>query len=127
MSDTAKKLGLFAIVGGLIVLTGVMQSWNSALLILNMGLISAIMALGVNLQWGFAGLFNVGVMGFAALGGLGVLDDDLNKVRPCGEMPGLRIKKSGSRRRVGDEGRDLQANTKSCRGVHREREGGSVC
>ena len=37
-----------------------------------MGLISAIMALGVNLQWGFAGLFNVGVMGFVALG------------RPCG-------------------------------------------
>ena len=35
-----------------------------------MGLISAIMALGVNLQWGFAGLFNVGIMGFAALGGL---------------------------------------------------------
>ena len=28
------------------------------------------MALGVNLQWGFAGLFNVGVMGFVALGGL---------------------------------------------------------
>ena len=27
------------------------------------------MALGVNLQWGFAGLFNVGVMGFVALGG----------------------------------------------------------
>ena len=70
MSDTGKKIGLFAIVGGLILLTGVMQSWNSALLILNMGLISAIMALGVNLQWGFAGLFNVGVMGFVALGGL---------------------------------------------------------
>ena len=28
------------------------------------------MALGVNIQWGYAGLFNVGVMGFAALGGL---------------------------------------------------------
>ena len=28
------------------------------------------MALGVNLQWGFAGLFNVGIMGFVALGGL---------------------------------------------------------
>ena len=26
--------------------------------------------LGVNLQWGFAGLFNIGVMGFVALGGL---------------------------------------------------------
>ncbi|MEO0402398.1 MAG: branched-chain amino acid ABC transporter permease, partial [Pseudomonadota bacterium] len=41
-----------------------------ALFVLNFGLISAIMALGVNLQWGFAGLFNVGIMGFVALGGL---------------------------------------------------------
>ena len=43
---------------------------NLALTILNMGLISAIMSLGVHLQWGFAGLCNVGVMGFVALGGL---------------------------------------------------------
>ena len=48
-------------------------SWNSALVILNMGLISAIMAIGVNIQWGFAGLFNVGIMGFTALGGLAVV------------------------------------------------------
>jgi branched-chain amino acid transport system permease protein len=45
-------------------------SWNSALGILNMALISAVMALGVNLQWGYAGLFNIGIMGFVALGGL---------------------------------------------------------
>ncbi len=45
-------------------------SWDSALKMLNFALISAIMALGVNLQWGFAGLFNIGVMGFVALGGL---------------------------------------------------------
>ncbi len=70
MSETVRNTALFACVAALIVLTGVMQSWNTALLILNMGLISAIMALGVNLQWGFAGLFNVGVMGFVALGGL---------------------------------------------------------
>jgi branched-chain amino acid transport system permease protein len=70
MSDMVRNTGLFAIVGGLILLTGFMQSWNAALLILNMGLISAIMAIGVNLQWGFAGLFNIGVMGFVALGGL---------------------------------------------------------
>ncbi len=68
--ERTKNIGLFAIVAGLIVMTGIIQSWNSALLIVNMGLISAIMALGVNLQWGFAGLFNVGVMGFVALGGL---------------------------------------------------------
>ncbi|HRM74561.1 MAG TPA: branched-chain amino acid ABC transporter permease [Paracoccus sp. (in: a-proteobacteria)] len=45
-------------------------SWNTALTILNMGLISAVMALGVNMQWGYAGLFNAGVVGFLALGGL---------------------------------------------------------
>ena len=45
-------------------------SWNTSLVILNMALISAIMALGVNLQWGFAGLFNIGITGFVALGGL---------------------------------------------------------
>ena len=70
MSQMIRTTFLFAFVAVLIVLTGMMQSWNTALLILNMGLISAIMALGVNLQWGFAGLFNVGVMGFVALGGL---------------------------------------------------------
>lgn len=48
---------LFAAVFGLILGTGFLQGWNSAMGILNMGLISAIMALGVNLQWGFAGLF----------------------------------------------------------------------
>src|SRR6056297_1152042 len=70
MSESVRNTGLFALVALLIVGTGVVQSWNTALLILNMGLISAIMSLGLNLQWGFAGLFNVGVMGFVALGGL---------------------------------------------------------
>ena len=73
MSDTVKNTLLFGIVAVMIVITGFMQSWNSALFIINMGLISAIMALGVNLQWGFAGLFNVGIMGFTALGGLAVV------------------------------------------------------
>ena len=70
MTSNLRTPLLFALVFVLIVGTGMLQSWNTALLILNMGLISAIMALGVNLQWGFAGLFNVGVMGFVALGGL---------------------------------------------------------
>lgn len=67
---SVKNTALFAALFGLILLTGFTSGWNSALLILNMGLISAIMAIGVNLQWGFAGLFNIGVMGFLALGGL---------------------------------------------------------
>lgn len=70
MTDTMRNTVYFAGVALLIIGTGFVQSWNSALFILNFGLISAIMALGVNLQWGFAGLFNVGIMGFVALGGL---------------------------------------------------------
>ena len=58
----------------LLIAVGVGQSWVVSLSILNLCLISAIMALGLNMQWGYAGLLNVGVMGFAALGGLaGVL------------------------------------------------------
>ncbi|MBE3638601.1 branched-chain amino acid ABC transporter permease [Mangrovicoccus algicola] len=67
---TARTIAMFLLVLLLILLTGFLQSWNTALYILNMGLVSAIMALGLNAQWGFAGLFNVGVMGFVALGGL---------------------------------------------------------
>jgi branched-chain amino acid transport system permease protein len=70
MTHTVKNSLLFAALAVLLVITGVLQSWDLSLQILNMGLISAIMALGVNLQWGFAGLFNIGIMGFVALGGL---------------------------------------------------------
>ena len=74
MTPALKNTGLFAVLGILIVITGQMQSWNVALAIVNMGLISAIMSVGVNMQWGYAGLINFGVMGFVALGGLaGVL------------------------------------------------------
>lgn len=72
MSETTRNTLYFALVAVLLIGTAIFQSANTALFILNMGLISAIMALGVNLQWGFAGLFNVGVMGFVALGGLAV-------------------------------------------------------
>ncbi len=70
MIGRLKNFGLFAVMALLIALVGFMQSWSLALAILNLCLISAVMALGVNIQWGYAGLFNVGVMGFAALGGL---------------------------------------------------------
>jgi len=70
MTATAKSGLLFAGMAVLIAGTGQLYGWNLALTIVNMGLISAIMALGVNLQWGYAGLFNTGIMGFVALGGL---------------------------------------------------------
>jgi len=61
---------LYGLMALLLALVGFGQSWALALTITSLCLISAIMALGVNMQWGYAGLFNVGVMGFAALGGL---------------------------------------------------------
>jgi branched-chain amino acid transport system permease protein len=70
---SGRNLALFAGVALLFVATGMFQSWNLAMTILNMALVSAIMALGVNIQWGYAGLFNVGIMGFVALGGLAVV------------------------------------------------------
>ncbi len=60
----------YALMAVVLVGVGLFQSWNVAFGILNLCLISAIMALGVNIQWGYAGLFNVGIMGFTALGGL---------------------------------------------------------
>ncbi len=85
-----RNIFLFAAMALLILLTGFLQSWNSALLILNMGLISAIMSLGVNLQWGFAGLFNVGVMGFVALGGLATVLISMPPVTEAWSAGGLR-------------------------------------
>ena len=82
---------LFALVVFLILITGFVQSWNTALLILNMGLISAIMSLGVNLQWGFAGLFNVGIMGFVALGGLAAVLVSAPPVYESWSAGGIRI------------------------------------
>lgn len=68
-----RNLILFGAVGLLFVFTGFAQSWNLSLQILNIGLLSAIMALGVNMQWGYAGLFSTGIMGSVALGGLAVV------------------------------------------------------
>ena len=69
----ARALLLAALVAVLFIGTGMFQSWTLALLIVNMALVSSIMALGVNIQWGYAGLFSVGTMGFVALGGLSVV------------------------------------------------------
>jgi branched-chain amino acid transport system permease protein len=68
----SRNLLLFAAVALLFILTGVLQSWNLSLNILNLALLSAIMAIGVNIQWGYAGLFSTGIVGSVALGGLAV-------------------------------------------------------
>ena len=91
MTLTPRDILLFCVVFGLIAITGYTQSWNVALGIFNMGLISAIMALGVNMQWGYAGLFNVGVMGFVALGGLAAVIISMPPVTDAWAAGGLRI------------------------------------
>ena len=68
-----KAIVYFTIMALVLLFVGLNQSWALALGIINMSLISAIMALGVNIQWGYAGLMNVGIMGFAALGGVSVV------------------------------------------------------
>jgi branched-chain amino acid transport system permease protein len=82
---------LFALVAVLFIGTGFVQSWNTTLTIFNMGLVSAIMALGVNMQWGYAGLFNVGVMGFVALGGLAAVLVSMPPVTEAWAAGGLQV------------------------------------
>ncbi len=67
----ASRIKIFYILMTITLLfVGFFQSWNVALTIFNLCLISSIMTLGINIQWGNAGIVNFGVMGFAALGGL---------------------------------------------------------
>ena len=91
MTDNIKTYILFAAVFLLVMITGFIQSWNSALFILNMGLISAVMSLGVNLQWGIAGLLNVGIMGFVGLGGLATVLISMQPVPEAWNAGGPRI------------------------------------
>ena len=70
---TRRGILLFGLIAAAFVAVGFTESWNSAFFILNFALISAVMSLGVNIQWGYAGIFNVGIMGFTAIGGLAVV------------------------------------------------------
>lgn len=88
---------LFAVLAVLFVLEGTVRnsmfsgSWNTSLAILNMGLLSAIIALGVNMQWGYAGLFNVGVVGFLAMGALAPVLVSLPPVEGAWEAGGTQL------------------------------------
>ncbi|MDH3741567.1 MAG: branched-chain amino acid ABC transporter permease [Hyphomicrobiales bacterium] len=70
MTERMRAPLAFAVMAALLVSVGLFQSWSVALAIFNLCLISAVMALGVNIQWGYAGLFNVGIMAFTAIGGV---------------------------------------------------------
>ena len=81
----------YSLMGLILIFVGFNQSWTLALGIINLSLISAIMALGVNIQWGYAGLFNVGIMGFAALGGVSVVLISQQPVAEAVEAGGLKM------------------------------------
>ena len=73
MKQYLNVITAYSIMVTLIILVGIFQSWNIALSILNYCLISAVMTMGANIQWGYAGLINFGIMGYTALGGLAVV------------------------------------------------------
>ena len=85
----------FTVMGILTILVGIFQSWGVALSILNLSLISAVMSMGVNIQWGFAGLINFGVMGFLAIGGLATVLVSVPPVVEAWSAGGLGIILSG--------------------------------
>ena len=75
----------------LLLMVGLGQSWSLCLSIVNLCLISAIMAMGVNIQWGYAGLFNVGIMGFTALGGLSAVLISKESIKEAVNAGGLKM------------------------------------
>ena len=81
----------YVIMLGLIILVGVFQSWSIALSILCFCLISAVMTMGANIQWGYAGLINFGIMGYTALGGLAAVLVSVPPVREAWQVGGLNM------------------------------------
>ncbi len=73
MKKYANVITAYSIMLLLIFLVGIFQSWTIALTIFNYCMISAVMTMGANIQWGYAGLINFGIMGYTALGGLAVV------------------------------------------------------
>lgn len=81
----------FAVFFAMLVFVGMFQSWTVAFSIFNLCLISAIMALGVNIQWGYAGLFSVGTTGFVALGGVAAVVTSMPPVQEAWTTGGARL------------------------------------
>jgi branched-chain amino acid transport system permease protein len=64
-----RGLLLFLAMFIIIVITGIMQGPASILLVLIQATAFALIALGLNIQWGYGGLFNFAIMGFLMVGG----------------------------------------------------------
>ena len=91
MRKNLNVIAAYSIMMGLIILVGIFQSWNIALSIFNLCLISAVMTMGANIQWGYAGLINFGIMGYTALGGLAAVLISVNPVHEAWSAGGSNI------------------------------------
>ena len=91
MRKNLNVIAAYSIMMGLIILVGIFQSWNVALSIFNLCLISAVMTMGANIQWGYAGLINFGIMGYTALGGLAAVLVSVDPVQEAWRAGGFDI------------------------------------
>ena len=89
MKNYKNVITAYSIMIFLIILVGIFQSWSIALTILNYCLISAVMTIGANIQWGYAGLINFGIMGYTALGGLAAVLVNVPPVKEAWQAGGL--------------------------------------
>ena len=83
MKQYLNVIAAYSIMLVLIILVGIFQSWSIALTIFNYCMISAVMTIGANIQWGYAGLINFGIMGYTALGGLAAVLISVAPVQDC--------------------------------------------
>ena len=91
MKKYLNVIAAYSIMLLLIILVGIFQSWTTALTIFNYCMISAVMTMGANIQWGYAGLINFGIMGYTALGGLAVVLVSVAPVPEAWEAGGLNM------------------------------------
>ena len=91
MKQNLNVIAAYSIMLGLIILVGFLQSWSIALSILCFCLISAVMTIGANIQWGYAGLINFGIMGYTALGGLAAVLVSVPPVKEAWQAGGLQM------------------------------------
>jgi len=91
MKNNKDVILAYSIMLGLIILVGFLQSWSIALSILCFCLISAVMTMGANIQWGYAGLINFGIMGYTALGGLAAVLISVPPVKEAWQVGGLNM------------------------------------
>ena len=91
MKKNLNVIAAYSIMMVLILLVGIFQSWNVALSIFNLCLISAVMTMGANIQWGYAGLINFGIMGYTALGGLAAVLISVDPVQEAWRAGGFDI------------------------------------